>query len=433
MEQDSTPLVQEHSPKKTVRIYKVALFTGLLFVVIVLGVFLLLNRKTSSKNQSPSITPSQTPKITEVISTPTMQLNVLDAQNRLLFIRDPDPQAYNDYQAWVLYPDGREEQIELPTFSQAFKYPHSAQVFFITPNDNSKLFVKNIITNTIKEYTLIKHPEPNTHSNTDIQNVKNISPDGSYIVFSTYFTVDCPPITFPPDFEGGYGPCEPSPAPDFTSGYYFHHMQTQKNIYLADFIYGIKWDLDKKILYYVDNTFQKTGLNTISLATGEIKQIDAAKYFGYSAYPLSTSNILIKTEGSTGDTPGTTSFSRVVISNLDTDEEMILDEGKWADIQPFIAISPDEKYFMYERTAHIDGFQYGSLNLVSLTDKSVRQITPSSNAVSYDARGVWTNNDTFVTLVYTMPDGINANNYLVSINIQTGEIKKLTPENVLSF
>ena len=111
MEQDSTPLVQEHSPKKTVRIYKVALFTGLLFVVIVLGVFLLLNRKTSSKNQSPSITPSQTPKITEVISTPTMQLNVLDAQNRLLFIRDPDPQAYNDYQAWVLYPDGREEQI----------------------------------------------------------------------------------------------------------------------------------------------------------------------------------------------------------------------------------------------------------------------------------------------------------------------------------
>ena len=57
-------------------------------------------------------------------------------------------------------------------------------------------------------------------------------------------------------------------------------------------------------------------------------------------------------------------------------------------------------------------------------------ITPETVTESYGIRGVWLDDNTYVTMVSTIEEPFyNGNNFLVKIDVPTGQITRLTPDD----
>lgn len=119
-----------------------------------------------------------------------------------------------------------------------------------------------------------------------------------------------------------------------------------------------------------------------------------------------------------------------MIDNANNSETRI-EEATWADIQPNITATPNEKYAIYVKTDRINGHAFNTLHRLNTTTLEKLQLTPSTDRFSYSNEGVWIDNETYITLVDTveMENYYNGNNYLVSININTGEIKRLIEDD----
>lgn len=372
-----------------------------------------------------------------LFSSSQSETKLTDTQQQLLFVRDPNPDqnAPADLQAWLIKPDGtKESQTDLPTFTSAFKYPNRLQIFFTQAEFTDSFFVKNLATGEIEHHTPLRHPDPEVDEHVSLYELNNIAPDGSVVLFSTMYTTKCPEVSPLPGFQGGSSRCEPDPIPDVPVGYYLYNLTTKTATHLGDTIAISRWDTDNRALYYIDHAFNNAGLRKIDLKTQEITTVDQATTFGYAAYPLFTRPLLLKHIGSTSDS-GDASMSQNQIVNLETGVTTGIDSGQWADLQPFMTVFPDESGFLYLRTEHVNGLQVGSLHRHDFTTNTTEQLTPYSTTQSYSIRGTWVDDSHFVTAVDPIEqEGYdNTNQYLVNINVQTGEIKPLTEANVARF
>jgi hypothetical protein len=351
-----------------------------------------------------------------------------------------DPSGNDNYlpEAWLLnLTSNQENKLDLPQLASAFKYPQSPLVFFTQLNNENTISVKNLLTNEIKQYQVISHPNPEVREGVTINSLKDISPDGQMLIYNVFFSEPCPPIDFeslPPGFEGGFGPCEPEPDPNLPSGYYLYDLSSQKNTYLGGVALVSLWDLEDGKLYFNDID-RNQGLKVLDLETKEVRLFDQAQTFGYGAFPMLKSNLLVKVEGETGDMSGQQSTSVLSLTDLSDGSKKILDSGRWADIQPFASVAPDESKFIYLRT-RLDnqGRAFGSLHLYDLSSGKLEQVTPDSFVNSYNIHGYWLDNDNFITTVNELGDNYDGyNNYLVKIDLKEGLIKKMSEQKIHRF
>ncbi len=173
----------------------------------------------------------------------------------------------------------------------------------------------------------------------------------------------------------------------------------------------------------------------LDLETKEVRLFDQAQAFGYGAFPMLKSNLLVKVEGETGDMSGQQSTSVLSLTDLSDGSKKILDSGRWADIQPFASVAPDESKFIYLRT-RLDnqGRAFGSLHLYDLSSGKLEQVTPDSFVNSYNIHGYWLDNDNFITTVNELGDNYDGyNNYLVKIDLKEGLIKKMSEQKIHRF
>lgn len=351
--------------------------------------------------------------------------------NQLLLIKDPNREQVYDLQAWLINPeDNQQQQLPLTNIFMAYKYPASTTVYY-TQDMGGTIKLLDLATNTTTTHTLIAHPQPDVDEGLTVSELDQIEPNGQAIVFQTMFTEPCPPVTVPPGFEGGFGPCSPDEDPNLPAGYYIYNFSLKKSTYLAQAIQVSRWDSAAPAFYFISRDYQKEGLYRFDLKTNSVDLVKKGESFGYAAFPLFKTNQMIEFEGNTGDSQAGSS-SQLSLLNKDTGKVAVIDSGLWADIQPFAAINPDETAFIYLRSHHNNnGMTTDMLHLVDLKTLAVTQLTPVSLQDSYSIHGVWLNNHTFVTMVDTIETDryFNGNNYLVKIDTENQQITKMTPQN----
>lgn len=431
------PTTEQIKPKKPV------IFPFLTALLIILAFFLgyFFNK------QAPVVSENITSDRAELAENPETSTATLIApvtqkiETEFLFTVDPNKDVSHDLQAWLLTLNGDKKQIELPDFYSVFKYPNSSKVFFTknpAPSQadvSGTIYIKDILNGETKEYELIKHPKPEVNESITINSLSNIAPDGSMLVYGVFFSEACPPMTIEPGFEGGFGPCEPSSEPNLPNGDYLYDFVTKTNISLGESVIVSKWDLENKKLYFISMEYQKNGLKVMDLMTKQISMVHPADTFGYGATPFLKSNFIVKIEGQTGDVPGQASSSVLGLYNLNTKETKVLDSGRWADIQPFASVSPEESKFLYMRS-NLDGQNRAidSLHYYDFKTGQIKRATPESKTSSYSIYGWWLDESTFVTSVNeTGSTHDNGKSYLVKIDLVNEQLTKLTDGNVYRF
>lgn len=437
------PLETEHLEIKQVKSKK-PVFLYLLIAVLIIAAFFLgyfFNRQTLVTLENTVADQDKLAENPEASATTSISPTNQKAATEFLFIKDPNKDVSYDLQAWTLSLDGNQKKLDLPEFSTVFKYPNSSKIFFLQNTASLEtgfdafISVKDLLSNETQKYELIKHPKPEVAESISINSLDNIAPDGSMIVYNVFFSEPCPPITIEPGFEGGFGPCEPSPEPNFPNGDYIYDFATQTNTSLGELVIVSKWDLENKKLYFVSMEYQENGLKVMDLKTKQISMVHRAQTFGYGASPLLKSNFIVKVEGQTGDISDQISSSILSLYNLDTKENKILDSGRWADIQPFISVSPDESKFLYIRST-LDSQHRAiySLHYYDFKTGEIKRATPESTISSYSIHGWWLDENTFVTSVNETGSSYdNSKNFLVKIDIANQQLTKLTDGNVYRF
>lgn len=437
------PLKTEYLEIKQTKLKK-SFFSSLLVVLLIVAAFFLgyfFNKQTLVTLENTNANQDQITENQEASATTSISPANQKVVTEFLFTTDPNKDVSHDFQAWLLSLDGEQKKLDLPDFSIAFKYPNSSKVFFLQnapfPGTDFDGFisVKDLLSNETQKYELIKHPKPEVNESININSLNNIAPDGSMLVYNVFFSEPCPPVTFEPGFEGGFGPCEPSPEPNFPNGDYVYDFATQTNTSLGELAIVSKWDLENKKLYFVSMEYQKNGLKVMDLKTKQISTVNNAETFGYGASPLLKSNFIVKVEGQTGDVAGQTSSSILSLYNLTTKETKILDSGRWADIQPFISVSPDESKFLYVRST-LDSQHRAiySLHYYDFKTGQIKRATPESTISSYSIHGWWLDENNFVTTVNETGSSYdNSKNFLVKIDVTNQQLTKLTDGNVYRF
>lgn len=427
------PVLESLPPKKNNKIW--LKFFGLLLVLVALGGAYWWG-KNSQVNQSESNLETDQEV---VVKEPVAEQKYDRAE--LLFtklVEDSSDSGNLRTEAWLLnLANNQSSKLDLPSPVSVFKHPKSPLVFFTQLNNENTISIKNLLTNEIKQYQVINHPNPEVREGVTINGLSEISPDGKRVIYSVLFSEPCPPIDFeslPPGFEGGFGPCEPDPDPNLPSGYYLYDFTNQSNTYLGGVALVSLWDLVDEKLYFNDID-RNQGLKVLNLQTKEVKLFDQAQTFGYGAFPMLKSNLLVKIEGETGDVIGQQSTSVLSLTDLSNGSKKILDSGRWADIQPFASVAPDESKFLYLRTKlDSQGRAFGSLHLYDLSTGKLEQVTPDSFVNSYSIHGYWLDSDNFITTVNESASNYDGyNNYLVKIDLKNGLISKLSEEKIRAF
>ena len=335
------------------------------------------------------------------------------------------------YEHWLLnLAGGQKTKLDLPDSFVAYKHPDSPLVFFTKTTSENSIFVKNIVTEEVKEYQVITHPQADVNEGVTISDLKSIAPDGSLVIYSTFFSIPCPPVSVPPDFQGGFGPCMPDLDPSLPMGYYLYDVANKTNTYLGASVLVSTWDLAGQKLYFNDIDSNR-GLKLLDLKTKQITIFDEAKTFGYGAYPVLGKNLILKIEGETGNAAGESSSVALSLTNLQTGDKQTIDSGRWADIQPFASVAPDESVFLYQRTKlDAQGRAIGSLHVYDFTTSETRRLTPD-DSFYYSIHGYWSNAGTFITTRQFVGDG-DRHTSLVQIRLSDGLITPIF-EDVFRF
>lgn len=418
------------------------IFTVFLLITIsILSITLFFQRQMDQEvaDIQPTMTASPTvPSATEIPAVKVYHSsfpldNIVDSQKRLLFLRNPDRDKFTNIQAWLMLPDGSQtEKLNLTNVGSAYKQPNSSLVFYTTYDDPNTIFVKNLNTNQVTSIKPLVHPNPEVDIGLSLQDLRAISPDGKYFIFSTQFTVPCPVSEVDSTEMGGSGPCQPEVDPNLPEGSYLYDLAQQMRIPLPmNVVRVVTWDMDNQKLYVVNNAFQNNGLEEIDLQTKKIVRFDNADSFGYSAFPLTKSNKLVRYTGITSDASNGASVSKFTVIDQTSNIETTIDVGRWAEIQPFTAISPDEKYVLYERSSDSSNNRMlYSIYRYNLQTAEKQKITPETSDESYRVGGVWVDDNTLITKVDTVKEPYhNGNNFLVKIDVPTGQITRLTPND----
>lgn len=446
----------QHSSRQDAKInslrLRVKLLTFCLGIFILLALFLFSHTEFSnilpiSQESAPEITQApdstQSVLITPQVTTKALE-NSVDQLNRIVYTKGSGGQdAWQNPEVWIMNPDGSNQRnLNLGRVRGSWKYPQSNHIFFFRSEDRDSLFVRDLATNETYEYTPFVHPDPLVTSGIGLHSIQNIAPDGSAIVFDVSFEKPCAtPTPGGPTtviFEGMEG-CYPESVnhPNFPYGTYYYDLKKQQALFLGAESNISGWDEAARKLYFVRNAHSTSAtLMSMDLSTYQLSTIEPSSSFGYWPYYLTKTPKRILMAGE-ADTAGGNSSSTVFVQTFENGaqvEDKKIDSGDWAEIQPFVAISPDESVFLYQKRVpgpyRLTGIPQYMLMKHNLRTGETTQLTALSQEASYAAKGVWVGNEIFITKVDTLEDPYyNINNYLVSINVRTGETKRLTPEN----
>lgn len=335
----------------------------------------------------------------------------------------------NIIEAWTMDSNGTNlQQLAIPNLRLAFKHPTSNLVFYFTKDDQDTFFIKNIATNKELAVEFPQHPDPNAIENLSFQNTLQISPDGRYALINLFNTAPCPTPS-PDTTQMGHGPCEPAESLELPNGYYLLDLQTKKFVLLDSSSNPLRvsqWDLSKNTLSYVEYSHPLNYFYEVNLQTYGRVLIESTDFFGYMAYPFQDK--LVRFTGKT-EYDTNVSFINVSIAEIGNFDTTPLDQGSWAEIQPFALISPDQDKFIYPRQKlSPKGIGIQSLHLYSTADTTIKQITPNDDSLSFSTKGFWIDNENIITLVDTIEEEnyTNGNNFLVRINTTSGEMTYLT-------
>lgn len=325
----------------------------------------------------------------------------IDPDSRIVYVRDPDFDIENDLEAVLITPDGSESQVlTIPNLRKAFKHPQSQLVFFTTNTTDNEFHVLNLEDNTTTSYSIpIVHPDPKAFTVANGLTLQHISPDGSALIQEVFFREDCPPMNFPPGFQGGSGPCQPDEDENTPPGLYYYDLIDNSTTYLGQTISSVYWRLEEDSLYFVDLEYENAGLKKLDVITKEISMVDAATSFGYGGYLLTDGTTLIRASGGTGEGISSETYSRLAVVDVASATETIFDKGQWADIQPIFSVSPNERYIVYARTPLNQGLVTGQLHVHDLETGETYQLTKTDSSLNYSQRVVWVDDDSFVTTI----------------------------------
>jgi|GEM_PF-2144590 len=437
---DSTPYMRQ---KHFWQLKSIILLPLLLFLVCLLAAGYVLSQQPVVQklaiNVLPLLYPSTHLNRVEPSPVPTASplsilTDSLDLQKRIFFLRKPDKNKADLVEGWTILPNaGNEQKVDLPLLSFGYKWPESSLVFYSTTDNTDTVFVKNL--NTLKTESIqpIQGLDPQVIVNINLSGLNYSSSDGKYFIFSVGFEKACPTeVDGRPVTRTDSGPCLPDPMPNVPQGMYLYDMSTQtKTLLSSENSLISNWDLVNMKLYFIHAGYNGAGLDEIDLQTKQIKRIENAKTFGYAAFPMDKTNQLIRIAAETSDSGTVSSFSSISVIDRSTNQATEIDSGAWGDIQPFASFSPDQKYVLYERTFHLEGGMSAErIYRLEPTTGQKKQLTPDSITESYSVRGVWLDAQTYITLVDTIEkEYYNGNNFLVSIDVVSGKITRLTPKN----
>ncbi|MFH2019467.1 MAG: hypothetical protein ABII80_02540 [bacterium] len=355
---------------------------------------------------------------------------ISDTENKLVYLRDPDPNTVYGYQAWLIDPNtGEEEQLPITNFSQAYKFLGSTKLYYLPVSEEGEFRILDLATGEETSYSLITHPDPDANNIVSINSITDISPDGNWIVFQASFYLVCPsPSPIPSGFEGGFGPCMPDENLSTPTGNYLYDFVKREATPISELFRVSRWDISNHKLYYItDNTAK-----ALDLVNKTTTYVDSTSNFGYFSYPLFKSKRLVKFEATTGNS-GEPAFGKIFLLDLTNNQTNEIDSANdWAILQPFVSGSPDETDLLYIRTTiEADGIRRSYLRRFNLANNTSTLLTPEDSNLSYSIYGTWLDNHTFITSVDTVESEnyTNINNYLVKIDLTTAEIARLTPHD----
>jgi hypothetical protein len=380
--------------------------------------------------------------------TPAAQFKIEneDTQRQIVFSKNPstEPNATDSLQAWIMNPDGSDQrQLPVSKFSSVYKYPESNLVFFTSYNDpasaeaQGSFFVYDLASGETTEHVIpVIHPKPGAKTNISIQALRNIAPDGSAIVVLVDFYEDCPPAEYVGTFQGGVGPCQPEPDQTVKTGSYLYNLKTKEAKYIGGINVISTWKLSEGVLYapegeYVDGK-HSSHLKKITIATGESSTIQTVPVFGYAAAPLFKTNRIIRIVSNLNDNDPS-AYARLELSSANEEPNVVL-STKWADLQPVsLIVAPDESGVLFNRTHLLKGLGINTLHWLDLKTGEVKKLSPENDERSYlNYGGVWVSNTMFVMEATPVegPNNFSTKRLIVAINVQTGEITDLTQQDV---
>ncbi len=426
--------------KPALRSKSAALIFGLVFLIVigVSAVQFFVNKFPTTDQQNIVSDPqpiSDTPT-TAINPLPNSFLTAPDPKRRVIYLYEPDSTKENNWEAAFHPADQPISQLKIPSLRTMEKHPESNVVFYTTYADESSFSVMNLDTNETRSFTPIVHPNPAVKPHLQIFSGA-ISPDNSIVIFNVpIFSEPCETALEPEEGGRGSGPCTPDEIPELPTGYYAYFLETQEKYYLGETITVAKWDMNNKSVYFNSLAWNDGGLKRFDFTTKQISVVEKAQNFSYASFLLSEPNNYITVTGDTGDTQDKPSFSQISYRPAGKPEQVV-QRGKWAQIQPFVSVSPDEKYALYltsELTADHQSVQ--SWNKFDLQTGIVTALTPQ-NQDSYGAHIAWLDSRTVFMIVrkitsVTQPPQPSVS-YFVTINVETGEITRVSEESRYQF
>lgn len=409
---------------------KYLIFLVLSLVLVVSGLSLLWLQTRSS-----TPTTKLTREIAPVASTLPDSTTAVDSQQRLVFMAAKDGDLENKA-AWTVWPDGsHKEQVAIEDFTTVYKYPNSQLIFYTSKSDqkNSNILrTKNVETGEVKQYQPAVDVPENIYSVVTLHEMKEVSPDGQHVLIDIRYYQPCEREGNPITGEGiGSGPCPELDSAMYRPGVYLYSLTTDTATYIGYAVAISKWDIvNNRVYVNISHTTEDSfmGLASIKLDTHELTQIKPSNSFVYHGVPLFDSQQVLEVTGDTGDA-GATSFSALKLLGAQKSERVIA-EGNWADIQPFLELSPSEDKVVFTKS-HVNekGIGIFSLGLYDFQTKQIKDLALGTDTESYNYRGYWLDDEYFITAVDTIEEPFRSDNsYLVKINATTGEQQKLAED-----
>ncbi len=293
---------------------------------------------------------------------------VENAPNKLVFSQLVDSEAYNNIELFVV--DANGDGLQKLTIKGAgipFKHLGNSEIFYKKDGFDDSFFIGDLSTGTETRITPINDLHPDARA---IVTLEGLSPDTRYVLYGVSIAPkDC--LLFE-----ARAACDESEykkvGADKLDGVYLYDTQEKNSFLFAkSLVRSSRWDMKNGYFYYLNMDYSNGGLEKINLKTKIVTRIKNATSFGYMEYPLFTKDASVIIDAETGDA-GTISSSIVYISYAKTGEKRELDWGKWADLQPFITISPDEETFVFQRERRdgngytmgvLEKFEFGQASL----------------------------------------------------------------------
>jgi hypothetical protein len=361
---------------------------------------------------------------------------ITDPLKRIVYVKDPSRERYDDLQAWIMYPDGtNQERLQIPNFSSVFKHPSSNLVFYTAYNElqqseaRSTFYVYNLDTQETTTYQVpIAHPTPGSITSAGLGGTEEIAPDGSAVVVQVAFELDCPEPSSGSDAQGGSGSCEPEPEPNAKTGHYLFNLVSGELTFLSETGFVSRWNTPRKELYFIEFAYQNNNLKKVDIETGKISVVDATEEFGYGAYPIFRKDMIVRITGGTDGGSSDNSYSHLAIRTGSATEKIIL-STEWADLQPnSVWVLPDESGFVFLRTGQTKGiFKY------DFASEKITRVSPESSQTLFYGELSWIDNQTFIIIGKASGELYNDVNSLFSMNVVTGEVKQLGGGDVAKF